>query len=145
MIRTARLPGLHPVVETLRAEAEQEGFRFLTRLVTEWRTGANRFDRPGESLLGALEGDELVGICGLNRDPYLDDDRVGRLRHLYIGRTMRRRGIASALVVDVLISANGMFDCVRLRTETSEVACFYEKLGFVRTVDATASHVRVVR
>ena len=50
----------------------------------EWRTGTNRFDRPDEALFGAWAKGQLVGVCGLNIDPYRGDDRVGRVRHLYV-------------------------------------------------------------
>jgi hypothetical protein len=39
---------------------------------------SNRFDREGEILIDAFRGDRLLGISGPNRDPYVDDRRVGR-------------------------------------------------------------------
>jgi hypothetical protein len=44
----------------LLAESEQAGLRFLRRLVDEWASGVNRFDRPGEALFGAQIGHEWV-------------------------------------------------------------------------------------
>lgn len=41
---------LPPDIEVLRAEASNEGFRFMEKLVNEWESNANRFDRPGEIL-----------------------------------------------------------------------------------------------
>ena len=57
----------------LVAESERQGFRFVRRLVDEWRSGANRFDRPGEVLFAARAGDDVIGVCGLNIDPHADD------------------------------------------------------------------------
>lgn len=37
----------------LEKEAIGEGFRFITRLIDEWHSGANRFDAPGECLIAA--------------------------------------------------------------------------------------------
>src|SRR3989442_1637640 len=88
-----RLRGL-PVdsLAALIAESEQAGLRFVRRLVEEWGTGANRFDRSGEALFAARVDGELVGVCGLNIDPYAANDRIGRLRHLYVRSAFRRRG-----------------------------------------------------
>ena len=37
-------------LDVLLADSEREGWRFVRRLVDEWATGSNRFDRPGEAL-----------------------------------------------------------------------------------------------
>ncbi len=37
----------------LLADDERAETRFVRRLVDEWASGANRFDRPGEVLFGA--------------------------------------------------------------------------------------------
>ncbi|WP_254871135.1 hypothetical protein [Bacillus sp. Marseille-Q1617] len=42
---------LHHLVE----ESKEEGFRFLDRMIAEYTTGENRFDRHGEILLGIYE------------------------------------------------------------------------------------------
>jgi hypothetical protein len=57
----------------LVAESERDGWRFVRRLVDEWVAGTNRFDRPGEVLLAACVDKALVGVCGLNADPYAGD------------------------------------------------------------------------
>lgn len=46
-----RIPVLPPEVEELEALAACEGFNFMTRLVAEWRSGTNRFDKPGSVCL----------------------------------------------------------------------------------------------
>lgn len=33
----------------------------MTRLIDEWRTGTNRFDKPGERILIAAENGKIVG------------------------------------------------------------------------------------
>jgi len=58
----------------------------------------NRFYREGEILIGTFRGDRLLGISGLNRDPYVDDRRVGRLRHLYVAKNERCAGSGRVLV-----------------------------------------------
>jgi GNAT superfamily N-acetyltransferase len=111
-------------------ESETDGYRFLRRVANEWQTGANRFSRPGETLLAALVNDELVGICGVNIDPYLDDDRVGRLRNVYVLRKYRRQGVGGMLVRAAIAAAQGSFDRLRLRADEAAPARLYESFGF---------------
>ena len=65
----------------LEKEAVGAGFRFLTRLINEWHSGANRFDAPGECLMAAYLNQQLIGIGGLSVDPYADNN-VARLRRV---------------------------------------------------------------
>ena len=66
----------------LREEASSQGFRFVERLADDWARGTNRFEGPGEVLFGAFAGQRLIGIGGLNREPYDPAPGVARLRHL---------------------------------------------------------------
>ncbi len=120
----------------LLAESEQQGFGFVRRLVQEWETGVNRFDRPGEALFVARVGDDVVGVCGLNVDPYADDPKIGRVRHLYVLVPHRRSGVGEQLVADVLEAARGRFKRLHLRTTNPTAARLYERLGFRRTFGA---------
>ena len=137
-IRPIRLPleGL----DALRRESLEDGFDFVERLATEWDSGVNRFDRPGECLLGAFAGERLVSIAGLNRDPYAQDAQTGRLRHVYVLEAWRRHGIGAALVRRLLEAAQGRFARLRLRTERA--GPFYLRLGFSPSPDPDATHVR---
>ena len=129
-------------LEALLAASEAEGLRFVRRVAREWMSGAHRFDAPGEVLLGAREGDTLVGICGLSRDPYANDDRIGRLRNLYVLRSHRCRGIGSALATEVMRLARETFSVLRLRAASPESAFLYEQLGFTLVTDEPdATHV----
>jgi GNAT superfamily N-acetyltransferase len=119
----------------LVVESEREGFAFVRRLVDEWESGGNRFDRAGEGLFAAVADGRVVGVCGLNVDPYLAGGRVGRVRHLYVAAGFRRRGIGTALVRAVIMEARGTFDRLRLRTASEPAVRFYESLGFRRTDD----------
>jgi hypothetical protein len=81
---TAPVTALDPDLGALQSEAAAEGFRFVDKLIEDWLSAANRFDRPGELFLGDFREGRLAGICSLNHDPYTDRDGVGRLRHLYV-------------------------------------------------------------
>lgn len=117
-------------VEALLAESEAAGSRIVRRLVDEWADGTNRFDRSGEAAFGAWAAGRLVGVCGLNVDPYADDRRVGRVRHLYVLAAMRRRGVGRQLVLRVIETAGARFESLRLRTNNEAAARLYASMGF---------------
>ena len=121
-------------VADLLSESERFASRIVPRLVEEWNNGANRFDRPGEVLFGAWADGRLVGVCGLNVDPYAGTERVGRVRHLYVLSTFRRRGVGRKLVTRVIQAASGRFDDLHLRTNNVDAARLYETLGFLPCV-----------
>jgi GNAT superfamily N-acetyltransferase len=139
-IELIQLHGLPSELEVLRTEAARQGFKFVDRLVADWASGANRFDRRGERLLGAFAGEGLIGVGGLSIDPYAGRPDVGRLRHLYVLQKYRRRGVGGTLVDSLLRHARGTFGEVRLRTDTDEAAAFYTSCGFTAIAEATASH-----
>ena len=129
-------------LDGLLADSEREGSRFVRRLVDEWATGTNRFDRPGEALFIARIGDRLVGICGLNVDPYAAAANVGRVRRLYVLSAYRGLGVGRRLVMAVLQAARGRFDVLRLRTTNPAAARLYESLGFTpSTAGNECTHV----
>lgn len=117
-------------VRVLLADSEATGSRIVRRLVDEWADRINRFDRPGEALFGAWAGGWLVGVCGLNVDPYAGDDRVGRVRRLYVLTGSRRLGIGRLLVRQVIERAGDRFDSLRLRTNNEAAARLYLGMGF---------------
>jgi GNAT superfamily N-acetyltransferase len=141
----ALLPPPWPALEPLIEESQREGFRFLVRLRTEFEDGGNRFDAPGECLLGCDVGSVLVAVGGLNRDPYAAEARVGRLRHLYVSQAHRHRGVGRALVERLVALARPHFDVLQLRTDTAAAARFYERLGFTRSALPHATHQRVLK
>jgi GNAT superfamily N-acetyltransferase len=136
-----RLTELPPSFERLAQAGEREGFEFVRRLELEWCSGTNRFELPGELLLGVLFGGELGAIGGLNRDPYLSDPAVGRVRHVFVAPERRNGGVGSALVRAIVAAGVPRFQRIRLRTANPRSNVFYERLGFKRLVaDPTATH-----
>ena len=79
----------------------------------------------------ATEGETPVAVCGLNRDPYLGDPGVGRVRHLYVLKAYRHLGLGRSLVQAVMDAAQGHFHMLTLRTENPVAARLYVSLGFV--------------
>ena len=127
-------------LDLLISEARLEGHHFVDRMVRNWANGINRFERPGEAHLAAFQGDQVVGIGGLNVDPYQTDRAVGRLRHVYVCPDYRRLGIARELVERVIAVGAEHFARIRLRTDNPAAASLYEALGFLPIDEDNATH-----
>ncbi|HWB27150.1 MAG TPA: GNAT family N-acetyltransferase [Chitinophagaceae bacterium] len=125
---------------SLAGEATRNGYYFLQRTIDDWRSGANRFNKPGEMLWGLFAEKELIGIGGLNIDPYSRTQGVGRVRHLYIKERYRRAGYATLLIKKIMEQAAQHFIVLRLFTDSVGASAFYEKLGFTPTGEYKASH-----
>jgi GNAT superfamily N-acetyltransferase len=138
VIPVKNLPG---DVNILRDEATSEGFRFMDKLCDEWQSGANRFSGSGEVFLGVFQGPRLIGLGGLNVDPYVTGSETGRLRHVYVLNSHRRQGVATKLVRKLLDEASYSFRSARLFTDTKAGAMFYEAVGFMPSSSPSASHV----
>jgi GNAT superfamily N-acetyltransferase len=117
-------------IQHLVDESRAEGFRFVQRLMEEYCSRLNRFDRPGEVLLIAFVKGAIVGIGGLNHDPYFNDPTVGRLRHVYVEAAWRRHGVGRVLVTALMDAAQPHYRLLTLRTDTAAAAAFYQTLGF---------------
>ena len=144
MLTITQLEALPPELVDLEREASAQGFNFLDRLINEWRTGSNRFDKPGERLLVAVDAGNIVGIGGLNVDPYRPIGDTARLRRLYVANDFRRQGVGEALVCALLKEASRTFRVVRLSTDKEAAAAFYARLGFSAIEDETATHVKIL-
>lgn len=117
-------------INHLVEESLSQGFRFVERLLREYRSGLNCFDQRGEILLKASVKGTIVGVGGLNQDPYFNDPQVGRLRHLYVASGWRRQGVGRLLVHQIVHQAKQHYQLLTLRTDTLAAAQFYQTLGF---------------
>lgn len=129
-----------PDLGALVADGEADGQRLVAVAREEWLRGANRFDREKEAFLIARDAGVPIGICGLNVDPYLGDDSVARLRHLYVLTSQRRRGIGGRLVRVCVDTARSGFRRIRLRTFDPVASAFYESVGFTPVSEDDATH-----
>lgn len=139
--QVTRLP---PQIPLLEKEAVAEGFRFITRLTSEWHSGSNRFDAPGECLIAAYLDRQLVGIGGLSVDPFAQAP-TGRLRRVYVTPAARRQQVGRRLVSALLAHASLHFETVRLNTDTAQGSAFYLSCGFTLTEDVQATHIMQLR
>lgn len=130
--------------DILLEESEAEGFRFLRRLKEDWENGANIFKEEGEGLYYLLEKGELVGIGGINIDPYISKTKAGRLRRFYIKKSKRGRQFGKKLLAFVLEKHRNDFAEFTLFTDTVAAARFYEMNGFSTVIgEAKVSHKKI--
>jgi len=121
--------------------AMQESFGALEWLSSDWISGINRFSKPGEGLFTARYSGQLVGVCGVNQDPYTDGLSIGRLRRLYVHPECRRIGIGSKLVACVIEESRKHFIKYHVRTVDSGANSFYLALGFEPVIgDQAVTH-----
>jgi GNAT superfamily N-acetyltransferase len=142
-IQINRVTELPDGLDLLIEESLSEGCGMLKRLNENWLAGTNTFSLNGEAYFEARRNGRLVGVGGLNRDPYTNDESAGRLRHMYVLQSERRNGVGRMLVAAVLKHAQGKFNIVRLRSTIGESGAidFYERLGFRPIAgDQYASH-----
>ena len=53
----------------LVTESKKEGFRFLERLINDYKNGTNNFSKSGEVLYGVFNKEGLlIAIGGINKD-----------------------------------------------------------------------------
>ncbi|MDL1163734.1 GNAT family N-acetyltransferase [Yersinia pestis] len=76
----------------------------------------------------------VIGICGLNRDPY-SGGSIGRIRRLYVLKEFRRHGAGRRLVEAVIHKASSHYTKLVLKTDNPKAAEFYKNLGFKEIAD----------
>ena len=126
-------------------ESKEEGFKFLKKLINEYENELNTFNKSGECLYGIFQGEKLIGIGGLNADPYTENNKIGRLRRFYIAKDYRRIGLGKLLLNKLLSHTEKYFKVVVLHTDTKQGDVFYTANGFVkREAHKGSSHYKVL-
>jgi GNAT superfamily N-acetyltransferase len=129
------------LVHSLLNESKINGYDFIQRMIDDWNTGENQFSKPGEKLWGLILAKDLIGLGGLNIDPYAEGSRIGRVRHLYIQETYRRKGYATLLMNAIINEGRQHFTALRLFTDNPAASEFYETLGFEKINGFKVSHI----
>lgn len=124
----------------LAAQARSEGLRHLDRLIADWASGALRFERPGEVLLAAYCGPDLVGMGGLT----VEDSLRGafRMRRLHVERSCRNRGVGRGLVETLLRRLPAEAVAVTVNVGNADAGTFWERIDFARHSGSGFTHIR---
>ncbi|CAM3162203.1 GNAT family N-acetyltransferase [Filibacter tadaridae] len=118
-------------ITKLVEESETEGYRFLSRLVDDYKDGTNTFNQPGEALFCIRDkGENIVAIGGVNQSPFSEDNKVARLQRFYVEADARRQGAGSALLKEITDHSRDYFNEITVRTESSKADAFYRVNGF---------------
>ncbi|MFD1173287.1 GNAT family N-acetyltransferase [Oceanobacillus picturae] len=118
-------------LDGLVQQSKEEGFHFVERLVNDYSNGSNTFKQSGEGLFGVCnEEGGLVAIGGLNRDPFSNEQYIGRLRRFYVSKEYRRNGIGRLLVQRIIDEATRYYKILVLHTDTEQADKFYTSIGF---------------
>lgn len=140
-----RVQNLPEDFHLLLEESLEEKFGALKRLQSAYIDGENTFSRPGEALFEARVDGELVGICGLNIDPYQKCSETGRLRHLYVARAHRLSGVGRKLISKIEAFAQATFSRIQLFTDDANSGAFYLAIGYKKGGIGKASHVKQLK
>jgi len=120
-------------LDSLVKQSKEEGFRFVERLVNDYKNGNNTFHKTGEGLFAVLsEEGKLVAIGGLNKDPFSNEHNIGRLRRFYVSKEYRRNGIGSLLLKKIFSEAKKYYKILVLHTDTEQADKFYTSIGFAK-------------
>jgi GNAT superfamily N-acetyltransferase len=126
--------------ELLRHAAGGEAYDMLAVLAKEWTDGTNRFDRPGEALVAAYDGNVLVGMGAMTHDPNIAG--ALRMRRFYVSSRYRRHGVGRAIAKALLDRPEVAGKTVTLNAPQAEAARFWEALGFIRDDRDGHTHIR---
>ena len=122
--------------ERLRAEAEAEGHRNMTRLAEELTSGATWF----EALFAAFDEGELLGVGGMTREPAATTEPALRMRRLYVSPHARRRGVARTLATALVQEAFDQVGLITVHAGGDEAARFWLAMGFAAVEGRRWSH-----
>lgn len=107
--------------------SQKEGFRFINRLIDEYQSSQNCFDREGEALFSIQQNEKIIAIGGINAT---EDIEIGRLRRFYVHPFYRCHGIGKLLLSTIENYAKQHFIEIVLYTDTHRAATFYRKMGY---------------
>lgn len=126
-------------ISTITQAANAERYDIVNRLVTDYDSGENKFDKEGEKLVGFLLDDKVVALCGLNIEP--TNGRYGRIRRLYVLPEYRNQGIGTQLVRYLIAYAGHNFKGVVVNIGKLSIDNFYKLMGFRSVINSSFTHI----
>ena len=128
-------------LDVIIEDSKNQNILFVQRFFDNWVSKINCFDRKGEILLTAKDSDRIIGLCGLNIDPYCSTPKLGRVRHLYVLSLYRKQGIGTRLIEQIIHQAKPHFTVLNLRTYNPQADKFYLNRGFQRSYKRSSTHI----
>jgi len=93
-------------------------------------------EADGPMVVGAFDGERLVGASGLFREQKLKLNHMANVYGMYVSPGARGQGVGQALMEKIIAMARGMDGLliVRLSVSDTQLAAkrLYERLGFVQ-------------
>jgi GNAT superfamily N-acetyltransferase len=123
----------------IRDEAEKEGCNIINRLITDYDSGKNKFDKEEEKLIGFITDEMIVTLCGLNIEP--TNIQYGRIRRLYVLPAYRNQGIGTEPVNHLITYAKHYFEGVVVNIGDLPISYFYESIGFNSIDNPSYTHL----
>jgi len=118
-------------LDQILTESQKNGYGMIERLITEWESGATDFSGENEAYFAYEKHGEVLGVGGINEEPYLRIKEYGRMRHLYVLKKWRRKGVGREIVSATIEFAKDHYNLMTLMTPKDGSAdVFYESLGF---------------
>jgi GNAT superfamily N-acetyltransferase len=124
----------------LRADAEADGHRQMTRLASELALTPQLF----HPVLAAYIDNSLAGIGAITDEPQPMSEPAWRMRRLYVHRQFRRRGVGRAIASELLKEAASKVRIVTVHAGTANAASFWEALGFRQAACKAWSHETII-
>ena len=117
-------------LEELLSFSKNENYKLIFKLISDYKSGINRFDKNGEILVCYKENNKILGICGLNIEPQSELINTARIRRLYILPKFRKKQIGKKLVHYLLEYAKNYFNKVTTNIGDLNISNFYISCGF---------------
>jgi GNAT superfamily N-acetyltransferase len=134
LVRTDRAPP--EGFERLRAEADAEGHRHMSRLARELASGETRF----VALFAAFDDGDLLGVGGMTLEPAETPEPALRMRRLYVSPRARLAGVARTLASALLQEAFDQVGLVTVHAGGEDAARFWQAQGFTPIDGRAWSH-----
>ncbi len=122
----------------LAEAARQEGYNHILRIAEEWSAGINRFERRGESLLGARDQDRLIAVGGMTVEPSRADWL--RMRRFYVSQSYRGKGIGRRLAERLIEHARPFTTVVTVHAGSDDARRFWQAMGFQPLTGESYTH-----
>jgi ribosomal protein S18 acetylase RimI-like enzyme len=111
-----------------------ESLEELKRTTVEEYASRLRSGGAENFVVGAFDGEQLVGMTGFYRDALLKRRHVGHVWGVFVSPAARGKGVGRAMLVEVIESARALPEmrCVRLMVAVTQEAArhLYKEMGF---------------